>query len=300
MPELKSIPIEKIRVPDVRVSSVLDPEQKALLASTIREVGVIQDPVVRALPDGNYELISGRSRINELVAQGAKEISVKVVDAEEKTALIMNIVENVARGSYDYISISQAIRKLKTLGATSEELERVFPWKGRWIEFIEGLQDLPEDVMKAISTRKITPTHVQIGLNLPTPEEVHSGLRTAINLQWDTGTFKIFVQNRLEQIENAKRKAQEQGSPVEIPTAAPEELIKYKQCLLCGYQKPAQDVTIQFACKGCVELIKYITAQLGPSEEAMFTVYNALAAYFGNPRPQTIQPPAARSEPSPT
>lgn len=296
MPELRSIPVEKIRIPDVRVSSVLDPEQKALLASTIREVGVIQDPVVRALPDGNYELISGRSRINELVAQGAKEISVKVVDAEEKTALIMNVVENVARGSYDYISISQAIRKLKTLGSTSEELERVFPWKGRWIQFIEELQDLPEDVVKAISTRKITPTHVQLALNLPTPYEIHSALRTAINLQWDTGTFKIFIQNRIEQIERAKTEAQAKGTPVEIPAAAPEELIKYKQCLLCGYQKPADQVTIQFACNDCVELIKYVTAQLGDSKEAIFTLYNALAAYFGQPRPQTIQPPKPQGE----
>jgi len=61
MPELRTIPIDKIRIPDVRVSSILNEEQKAFLSSTIREIGVIQDPVVRDLGDGTYELISGNS-----------------------------------------------------------------------------------------------------------------------------------------------------------------------------------------------------------------------------------------------
>jgi len=146
MPELRTIPIDKIRIPDIRVSSILNDEQKAFLSSTIREIGVIQDPVVRALPDGSYEVIAGKSRIQELAAQGVTEVQCKVIEADDKTSLIMNIIENVARGSYDYISISRAIRKLRELGATYEELEKVFPWKRRWIEFIEQLQDLPDDV----------------------------------------------------------------------------------------------------------------------------------------------------------
>ena len=294
MPELKTIPISQIRVPDVRVSSILDAEQKALLDTTIREVGVIQDPVVRQLQDGSYELVSGKSRISALAAQGKTEVQVKVLEADEKTGLIMNVIENVARGTYDYVSISRAIRRLRSLGASTEELEKIFPWRARWIEFLEQLQDLPDDVTAAITARKITPTHVQLALNLPTPAEVHSGLRTAINLGWDTGTFKIFVQNRIEQLERAKQKASEQGSPVEIPAAVPEELIKYKQCLLCGYQKNASEVTIQFACNDCVELVKYVTAQLGPSEQAIYEIYNALAAYYGQPRPTTIKPPEPR------
>ena len=285
MPELKTVKISDIRVPEVRVSSILDPEQKALMASTIREVGVVQDPVVRALPDGSFEIIAGKSRISELAAQGKTEVQVKVLETDEKTSLIMNIIENVARGSYDYISIAKSIRKLRSLGASTEELEKIFPWRARWIEFLEQLQDLPDDVTAAITARKITPTHVQVALNLPTPEEVHSGLRTAINLSWDTGTFKIFVQNRLEQIERAHQEAQSKGQPVEIPAAIPEQLIKYKQCLLCGYQKPAEKVTLQFACEDCINLVKYIVSLEGPPEKAIYAIYIAMAAYYGQPQP---------------
>ena len=299
MPELKTIPIASIKVPDIRVSSILDAEQKALMASTIREVGVVQDPVVRALPDGSFEIIAGKSRISELAAQGKTEVAVKVLEADEKTSLIMNIIENVARGSYDYISIAKAIRKLRSLGASTEELEKIFPWRARWIEFLEQLQDLPDDVTAAITARKITPTHVQVALNLPTPEEVHSGLRTAINLGWDTGTFKIFVQNRLEQIERARQEAQSKGTPVEIPAAIPEQLIKYKQCLLCGYQKPAEKVTLQFACEDCINLVKYVVSLEGPPETAIYAIYNAMAAYYGQPHRGGPQPPGPTGEHAP-
>jgi len=299
MPELKTVPVEKIRVPEVRVSSILTDEQKAFMASTIAEVGVVQDPVVRALPDGNYELVTGRSRINELVSQGAQEIQVKVIDADEGLGLIMNIVENVARGSYDYLSIARAIRRLKALGYPPEKLEEIFPWKARWIEFIEGLQDLPEDVVEALATRKLTPTHVQEALKLPTPYEVHDGLRTAVNLAWDTGTFKTYVQNRVDQIERARREASAKGLPPEIPRAEPQQLIAYMQCLLCGYRKPREQVTVYQVCETCKDIAGYVTANLGSDADVIETVYAALQAYFGPPRPPSgqIQPPRPADAP---
>ena len=270
------------------------------MKSTIQEVGVIQDPVVRPLPDGSYELISGRSRIIELVSQGAKEIQVKVIEASEATSLIMNIVENVARGTYDYVSISKAIRKLLKLGHTLEDLEKVFPWRKRWIKFIEDLQDLPEDVVEAITTRKITPSHVQLALHLPTPHEVHSGLRTTITHEWDTGIFKTFVNNRVQQISRARKEASAKGVVPIIPVANPQLLVQYKQCLLCGYQKPSDKVNVQLVCETCRDISSYVTANLGSDPEVLQTIYAALQGYFGQPKPGGIQSPGPKPVDVPT
>jgi ParB/RepB/Spo0J family partition protein len=312
---LKTVPLDKIRIPEVRVSSILNEEQKALMTSTIREIGVIQDIVVREVGEGEYELVAGKSRLEELKTLGFEETQVKVIPADEKLGLIMNIIENVARGQFDYLSIARTIRKLREMGVSPEELERIFPWRRRWIQFIEDLQDLPDDVTEALTSRRITPTHVQLALNLPTPYEVHDGLSTAIDLGWDTGTFKTFVQNRVEQIERAKRRAAAQGVEPRIPPAVPEQLIRYKQCLLCGYKKPANQVTVQLVCDGCRDLAKYITDQEGAPEDAIHTVYAALQAYHGqrpSPRIATSQttagpptaavqkPPPSRVGPAPT
>jgi len=298
MPELKVVALDKIRVPEIRVSSVLDEEQRALMASTIKEVGVVQDIVVRSVGLDEYELVAGKSRLQELKALGFRESQVKVISADEKMGLIMNIIENVARGSFEYISIAQSIRKLRELGALPEELERIFPWSRRWIQFIEELQDLPEDVVEAIRSKRLTPTHVQLALNLPTPYEVHDGLRTAINLEWDTGTFRTFVQNRVEQISRAKQEAAARGVEPVIPPSEPEKLIQYRQCLLCGYKKPSQLITTQLVCEGCKELVNYVTGQLGSSEDAINTLYAALSLYFGKPQPRYPPSPESTAAPS--
>jgi len=300
MPELKTVELDKIRIPEIRVSSVLDEEQQALMRSTIQEVGVVQDIVVRDLGSGEYELVAGKSRLNELRVLGFTESQVKVISADEKMGLIMNIIENVARGTFEYISIAQSIRKLKQLGASEEELERVFPWSRRWIQFIEELQDLPEDVAEAIRSKRLTPTHVQLALNLSTPYEVHDGLRTAINLEWDTGTFKTFVQNRVEQISRVREEAAAKGVEPIIPPSEPEKLIQYQQCLLCGYKKPREQITNQLVCDPCKELVGYVTGQLGPAEDAIQTVYKALQIYFGKPQPTGTLVSPTKSEPFPT
>lgn len=295
MAELKVVKLDQISVPDVRVNSILNEEQRALMASTIKEIGVVQDIIVRSIAVDRYELVAGKSRLTELKAQGFNEVQVKVIDADSRLGLVMNIVENVARGSYDYVSVAKAIRRLKELGASSEELEKIFPWRKRWIDFLEGLQDLPSDVVGAVQERTITPTHVQLALNLPTPSEVHQGLRTAITHGWDTGTFKIFVENRVEQISRARKIALEKGVTPEIPAPVPEQLISYKQCLVCGYQKPAEEIMIQTICKDCIKLTRYITDQLGPPEDAIEQVYAALNAYYGT-RPAKQEPPATPAE----
>ena len=273
------------------MGSVLDEDQRALLAATVKAVGVIQDPVVRVLPDGNFELIAGRSRISELAAQGATSVQVKVIEADEKLALVMNIVENVARGSYDYISISQAIRKLRAMGSTTEELEKVFPWRKRWIEFLEGIQDLPADVIEAVRTRKLTPTHVQLALELPTPYEFHDGLKTAASLGWDTGTFRVFVRNRVDQIAWAKKNAEALGQDPIIPAALPQDLVNYTQCLVCGYKKPREKVMVSQVCEECKEIAGYVTSNLGSEPGVMHTLCAALQQYFGDHPQQTPSPP---------
>ena len=61
MPELKTVKLDTIEIPDVRVSSILNEEQRALMASTIKEIGVIQNIVVRVTAIDQYELVAGNS-----------------------------------------------------------------------------------------------------------------------------------------------------------------------------------------------------------------------------------------------
>lgn len=278
------LPIDAIRIPDVRASSKLTPEQLEFFKATVEAVGVVQDPVVRSVGPGEYELVAGKTRLEELRSRGETEVSVKLIDADERTATFMHLAENVARGSVDPVSIAKVMEKLKATGTSITELSRVLGKSETWVRRTLALLELPEHYQEAIADGRLTPTHVYIAAKMPTPYEVDDALRTAITHGWNTSVFDTFVTNRIRQIEEARIAAHEKGVEPVIPKAEPEKLISYKQCLVCGYRIPADQISVQLCCDGCRELAAYITSQLGPWADCKETVFNALRLYFG-PRP---------------
>jgi len=292
----EEIPIELIDIPDVRVSSILDDEQKAWLEATIKSMGVIQDPVVRKKPDGRYELIAGKSRITKLKELGVEKVRCKVLEVDDLTALKMNVIENVARGGWDYISLARAIKKMMDLGASMDEICKTFGRSPTWVRRTLVLLELPEEIQEAIRAGKLTPSHVYIAGRLPTPYEVHDALLTALRLGWSTSVLETYVENRLYEIEQAKKEAQITGGPVEIPRPEPEKLIQYKMCTLCGYRYPSEKVLVQMVCEDCMDLVKYIRDMLGPGRDPLQTIYQALQLYFSQPRQLRPPEPQATEE----
>lgn len=278
------LPIDAIKIPEVRASSKLTPEQLEFFRATVEAVGVVQDPVVRSTGPGEYELVAGKTRLEELRARGETEISVKLIDADERTATFMHLAENVARGSVDPVSVAKVMAKLKSSGTSISELSRVLGKSETWCRRTLALLDLPDSYQEAIAEGRLTPTHVYLAAKMPTPFEMDDALRTALTHGWNTSIFDTFVTNRLAQLEAARRNAVEKGVEYVVPAAEPEKLISYKQCLLCGYRVPADQIQVQLVCEGCQELAAYITSQLGPWTQCKETVFAALQSYFGQRR----------------
>lgn len=284
MHETREIPISEIVVPDVRLSSILDDEQRTFLAASLKEVGVINDPVVRVTGEGKYELVAGKSRLQELSNLGIDRVACKVLDVDKKTSLKMNVMENVARGTWDYISMARTIQELQKEGAGMQEICRTFNRSETWIRRTLALLELPEVYQDAVRDKKLTPTHILVALQMPTSNEVDQALQTVLALGWNTSTLKTYVENRLYEIEAAKRLAEAQGVQPEIPAPQPQLLIRYSQCLTCTYRYPREQVIPMPVCQHCVKLLQYLTSQLGEPSKVIQIVYEALKAYHAKPR----------------
>ena len=296
---MKTIPLDHLIIPEVRASSRLTPEQSEFFTATVEEFGIIQDPVVRALPDGLYELVAGRTRIMEMVKGGAREAQVKVIEADEDTALFMHLAENVAGGSVDPVSVAKVIDKLVNMDIPISEIARKLGRSETWVRRTHQLLDLPEGYQEAVADGKLTPTHIQIALSMPTPYEVDQALQTAIRLGWNTPILKTYVDNRLGQIQAARIASQDTGAPMEVPAPDPERLVQYKMCLLCGYQVPSDKIQVQLVCEHCRDLVKYVTSQVGAPEDALQTIYSALVALHQAPVKTGPPEPPTREEPGP-
>jgi len=166
------IPVDRIKVPEVRASSRLTPEQRAFFEGSVKKYGVLQDILVRPLPDGSYELIAGKTRLEEQVRQGLTSVDAKVIEADSRDALLMHLIENVARGSVDPISVGKVIQNLVNQGMGVEEIASILNHSPEWVRLRLLCLKMPEEYQAALQEGRLKIGHVEQVTRLPTPEEV--------------------------------------------------------------------------------------------------------------------------------
>lgn len=98
-------------------------EQLKELASSIKELGVIQPITVRKKGFGKYELISGERRCRASKLLGIKTIPAYVRIANDQESLEMALVENIQRHDLDPIEIALSYQRLiEEIDLTQEQM----------------------------------------------------------------------------------------------------------------------------------------------------------------------------------
>ena len=93
------------------------------LASSIRELGVIQPITVRKLDFNSYQLVSGERRFRASKLIGLKTIPSYIRIANDQESLEMALVENIQRQDLDPIEIAISYQRLiEEVNVTQEEL----------------------------------------------------------------------------------------------------------------------------------------------------------------------------------
>lgn len=82
------------------------------LASSVRQLGIIQPITVRSLKSGRFELIAGERRLRAAKRAGLSSIPAFVREADSEAMLEMAIVENVQREQLNPIEVALGYRRL--------------------------------------------------------------------------------------------------------------------------------------------------------------------------------------------
>lgn len=122
------------------------------LKVSIREHGIIEPLVARALADGKYELIAGERRLRAATALGLTDVPVILRETkDDREKLLLALVENISRQDLNAIEEAEAYRQLnEDFGLTQEEIaNRV--GKGRpTVANLMRLLTLPEAMQEAL------------------------------------------------------------------------------------------------------------------------------------------------------
>jgi len=280
MRELRKIPIARIKVPEIRASSRFDPEQEAWFRATVERFGVLNPILVRPLEGEEFELIAGKHRLEELISQGEGEAECIVIPATGKDAMLMHLAENLARGQNEPMSIARVLKKALDEGATVDELARVTGHSSDWVRFYCGLLNLPQAYQHALEAGDLTVSHIREALRLEIPEEADYALTTSLKLGWTATVLKQYVDRRLDELRMARAQERVLGEPVKAPPPDADRLIKYERCMLCNRTVPRDFTFMHIICQDCKDLAKYILEHVGPPDEAINVVYQALARHF--------------------
>lgn len=144
------------------------PESKIQeLAKSIKEKGVIQPIIVRALDNDNFELIAGERRLRALKHLGLAEVPAIVRRVPDADVLEMSLIENIQRQELNAIEEGKAYRRLmQEFGLNQESIaERVGKDKSSVSNTLRIL-NLPEKIQDYLSKEFISFGHAKALLSL--------------------------------------------------------------------------------------------------------------------------------------
>ena len=143
----------------------------AELTESIKAHGVIQPLICRMAADG-YQLIAGERRLRAAVDAGLATVPVVVVEAADRDAAEMAIVENIQREDLNVIEEAEGYRLLAdSFGLTQQEVaERVGKARASVANAMR-LLELPDEVKQLVSAGMLSAGHAKVILSLPEETE---------------------------------------------------------------------------------------------------------------------------------
>jgi len=144
-----------------------DPASLDELIASIKEIGILQPPVVRQVRPGAYELIMGERRLRAAKAAGLKTIPVIIRQTPNNELLREALIENIHRSQLNALEEAAAYSQLLTdFNCTHDELAIKLGRSRPLISNTIRLINLPTSVQQKLITGQITAGHARALLGL--------------------------------------------------------------------------------------------------------------------------------------
>lgn len=166
------ISIKDIKANPYQPRTIFDEEALNELASSIKEIGIIQPITVREDTGGKYELISGERRLRASKIAGLEKLPAYIRKADDVNMLEMALVENIQREDLDAIEIAISYQRLiDECNLTQDSLSQRVGKKRATVTNYIRLLKLPADIQLGIKEKKVSMGHARALVNIENPQE---------------------------------------------------------------------------------------------------------------------------------
>jgi len=173
------------------------------LAASVREKGVLVPLLVRALPEGPYEIVCGARRYRAATRAGLEEIPVRIVDFDDKQTLEVQVIENLQRADVHPLEEARAYRLL--IDAHGHDVAGIAAKVGKSESYVYkrlALTRLVPEVQAAFERDCISAGHAAIIATLE-PVDQGAALEHAVHKDWlgntpGTRDLKRWIEHNLQ------------------------------------------------------------------------------------------------------
>jgi ParB family chromosome partitioning protein len=166
--ELRDVPVGLVRPNPNQPRKHFDEESLGALASSVREIGVLQPLLVREVDDGAYELIAGERRWRAAKRAGLPTVPVLVRVADDLASLEQAVVENLHRQDLNPLEEAAAYQQLiEDFELTHDRLASRVGKSRVAITNTLRLFQLPPSIQRLVGERAISAGHARALLATP-------------------------------------------------------------------------------------------------------------------------------------
>ena len=191
------VPVAEIARSPWQPRQTFDEDALRELAESIKANGVIQPLICRKNTEGRYELIAGERRLRASIDAHLAKVPVILVDAEDRRAAEMAIIENIQRQDLNVIEEAEGYRTLaETFNLTQQDVaDRVGKARASVANAVR-LLDLPDEVKQLIGSGLLSTGHAKVLLGLSSATEQTLLGRKCVTEDLTVRTLEKFIQRR--------------------------------------------------------------------------------------------------------
>ena len=163
-----SLPISQVETCSSQPRKRFDDESLQELADSISQHGIIQPLTVRKLSSGYYQIIAGERRWRASRLAGLKEVPVTILEADDKTAAELTLIENLQREDLNPMEEARGYAALiSDFGMSQEETAKSVGKARTTVTNALRLLNLPKSIVSLVEDGSLSAGHARALLPLP-------------------------------------------------------------------------------------------------------------------------------------
>jgi ParB family chromosome partitioning protein len=173
-------------------------QELADLAASIRENGLLQPVAVRPAPAGAdpaWQLVAGERRWRAVTRLGWREIPALVRDVDDRTLLVLALVENLQREQLSALEEAEAFKQLgEEFGLSQQQIAQYVGRDRSTIANALRLLQLPVSVRDLLADGRLSAGHARALLGLGNERRMADLAKSAVAHNWSVRELEQEVQ----------------------------------------------------------------------------------------------------------